>query len=420
MRREIAVLAMFLAAGCATVAEPVIGPAWSAPDAARPLGHADCVRLAAESAPTAAAWRARLASAQAALRQAGTPANPSMSLGWENLGLAATPIQTTLTLAYSLESLAARPREKTAAQFDLDATRADLLAERARLAADVCRSYDELVAARRRLALAADATSVAERSRAAVERFAAAGAKASLDVDRAEAESMQARANQASALFDARAKEWALAFALGFDRPVALQLSEGLTSGPAQDDLSALEAAATSRPEIAAASARYRAALERAHLAADRFQLLPSVTGGPRKEGSDTSRVLSLDVDIPVFDTGGAAIDAASAELLAAAAELRRTSHEVSGEVVAAAERLAETDAYVTEFARPLAARRVALRETAERLFAEGEIEFDEVTVARRDEVEARGALLDAELAAAQARTDLDAATGRIAADAVH
>src|SRR5882762_2616456 len=97
-RRTSSVLAGLLAvlAGCRSVVEPALPAAWTEADAAGPLTHADCVRLALQSAPTAAAWRARLLAARAALDQAGRLPNPHLELAWEELDVfsnAARPLQ---------------------------------------------------------------------------------------------------------------------------------------------------------------------------------------------------------------------------------------------------------------------------------------------------------------------------------------
>ena len=414
MRREL-LLTFVVCAGCASVDVPEIGPGWSAPDAARPLSRADCVRLACEDAPTAAAWRAKLIAAEAAARQAATLPNPAASIGWENLGLSDAHVQTTFSLTASLAALAQLPRQSAAAQHDLDAARADLLAERAKLAGEVLRQYDGLVGARRRAAYSADSVAVATRLRDAAARFAAVGERAVFEVERADAEVAKARAEQASADVDSRAKEMAFAFALGFERPVALQLSDGLSAGPTDLDEAHLLEAADSRPEVVAAQARLAAQLERANLAAERLHLLPSFTVGVRHEGDQGSSVAALDGDLPVFDRGDAAADTSSAELLAAAAEARRVARSVRTEVDTARDHAVAAEAMLCEHARPVADARRSLREKFERLFAEGEGTFDDVILARRDEIEARVALLDAEVAVSLARTELDVATGRVA-----
>src|SRR5262245_30264077 len=87
---------------CATVVEPKLAPGWTAADAARPLGHLDCIRLAVQFAPTAAAWQARLDAAQAALDQASALPNPLLGLTAEGFGwfhsVPAAALTTTVSL----------------------------------------------------------------------------------------------------------------------------------------------------------------------------------------------------------------------------------------------------------------------------------------------------------------------------------
>src|SRR5256885_1019872 len=89
-------------------------------------------------------------------------------------------------------------------------------------------AWSVAVAARRRVDLVADAVAVARRQRDVVAKFVAVGEKARFEVDRADAEVAKAQSDEATARAEARAKELALAFAVGFDRPVALQLKDGL------------------------------------------------------------------------------------------------------------------------------------------------------------------------------------------------
>jgi outer membrane protein TolC len=82
--------------------------------------------------------------------------------------------------------------------------------------------------------------------------------------------------------------------------------------------------------------------------------------------------------------------------------------------VCAALDALKASESFLSQHARDLADRRRALRERTERLFHAGEAEYAELALARRDEVQARIALLDAELAVATGRVDLDAAAGAL------
>ncbi len=423
MQRRFApvVIALAILAGCnANITEPELAPAYTQENALESLTRADCIGLAMHSAPTAAAWNARRLAARASLEQAGLLPNPTLSLGWEDFGLnqaaSASQLQTTLSLAMALQDVFARKRRKAAAQEELTAAEADLRAEAMRLAAVVSHAYDQLVAARERAQLAQDLGAVAEHQRVDVEELVASGIAAHIQLERAEAEVAQSHADRAVAEAQARALELELAFSLGFERPVKLQLSDSLTDATPSPDLEAdLTAAVSSRQEIAAAQARYRAERERLKLAAERVQFLPTVGAGPRKQGDELRGVATIDVALAIFDSGSAAENAQSAALLASAAALRSTARDVAHEVAASFEKLSASLSYLSDHANDLSDRRRTLRERTELLFRAGEVDYAELALTRRDEVQARIALLDARLAASSARVDLDAATGSIA-----
>ena len=422
-RAAAAVLAGSLCgAACRAVEEPSIAPGWEASAAEHPLGHDDCVRLALSAAPTAAAWRARLDEARAALREARTLPNPSLEGSWEDFGVpwgpTSAPLQQTYSLAESLADVVARPRRTAAARYELAATEADLRAERQSLASGVSGAYDDLVEARQRVDLERELLAIAERERAAAEAQVRSGLYARVTLERAEAELMQARGELAKAEAEARARELELAYALGFERPVALELSEPMSApGPeaALDREAQLAAAARRRPELTAAEARYRAQLERAKLAAGPVRFLPRVSAGARDTGGEASGVATLDVELPVFDRGGAAFDRERAALLAGAADLRTTARAVASDVDRASERLASAQGYLRDHALAMEARRRSLREAVERLLPAGEASWEELIQARRDEVAASLERLAAERALAGAALDLRTALGELA-----
>ncbi|HEX5009929.1 MAG TPA: TolC family protein, partial [Planctomycetota bacterium] len=396
-------------------------PAWADSDAAEPLTRARCMDLALRSAPTAAAWEARRAAARARLQQASLLPNPVLAVDWEDFGLnsAATgAVQTTLSLAWALSDVYAREGREAAARHDLEAEEAELRADAARLAAAVSRAYDELVAARSRVALQQELADVAERERVDVAHFVSSGDSPRIDLERAEAELAEAQSAAAQARSAARAQELELAFALGFERPVTLQLADGLTATPtapqpALGDL--LASAAAARPELAGAEARYQAELQRLQLAADRVRFLPTVSAGPRFRGDALLAVGGLDVELPFFDSGAAEEAGEQAALLAAAAALRAAAQDVARGVCAAAERVTAAQAQLDEHATDLAQRRAALRTRTEALFRAGQAEYAEMALARRDDVRARLAQLDAQLAASESRIDLQLALGSFA-----
>ncbi|MEZ6015043.1 MAG: TolC family protein [Planctomycetota bacterium] len=429
LRTALACLALVCAASCRSVAAPVVAPSWAPEAAADALTHDDCVRLAAGWAPNRAAWSARLDLARAALDQAGRWANPRLDATWEDFRVAgptATPLAATYSLLGALGDLASRGARRDLAQLELDAERAALEAELARLAYQVHDAYDELVAARASVALEEDALTLTRTQRDAVARFIAVGAAPAIDLARADAEVAQAGADVAAARADARALELELCFALGFERPVALTLAEGWTPLDAPSDVAAaddpndadLEAllmrAAELRPELREANARYAAQRARAKLSADNVRFFPNIGAGLRFEGGETRGVAALDVELPLFDGGGPALHAGDAMLLQAAAGLRQAAHDLGAEVTLARERLTAARRFLDQHAQRAEALRADLSQRTERLFEAGEVSFDDLMRARRDELDARRVRLAAARRAAHARLELTRALGAL------
>jgi cobalt-zinc-cadmium efflux system outer membrane protein len=409
-----ALLVALCASACASVVEPKL-PLPLGPEAAsEPLTRARCTELALQSVPNAAAWRARLDHARAALAGARRLPNPSLVLNFEDFGIpgvaSSAPVQTTLTLGEALADLASRKRRTAAAEHALAAEEARLLSDRAQLAADVSRAYDELVAARARQVLDRDLVEIAQTQRKAVARFVELGESPRLELEKAQAECLDATLQSSEDEASARADEIELAFALGFERPVALQLAEGLAPALAEeaDELEALLAqAARNSPLLRAASEDYGAALERAHIAASGVRFLPIVRAGPRTVDGETRAVAELEAELPLFDQGQSERSAASAELLAAAAAVRGAAHELALQVSLANAALATARARLETQAQPLAEQRVRIRQRTERQFEAGEATYLELVGTRRDEVKARVGVLDAQRGLAGARTEL-------------
>ncbi|MBK7643706.1 MAG: TolC family protein [Planctomycetes bacterium] len=414
MRRECAAIVFVLLAGCASVKEPVLPPPPAPELAAQPLTRARCVELALESVPNAATWRARLERAQAALAGAKRLPNPSLALNFEDFGIpgiaSSAPVQTTLMLGEALADVASRKRRTRAAEHELAAEEARLVAERDQLAAEVSAAYDELVAARARVEIDAELTQIAQTQQTAVARFVEVGESPRLELEKAQAELLDAQMQAARDESAARAREIELAFALGFERPLSLALSEELTPALAQEHegLEAqLERATQRSPALGAAKEDYEAALERAHLAASGVRFLPTVRAGPRTVGGDTLAVAEIETELPLFDQRQSERSAASAELLAAAAAVRAAAHELARSVSIASAAITAARTRLEEQAQPLAEQRASIRARTQQQFEAGEASYLELVNARRDEVQARAGVLEAQLELAHARTEL-------------
>ncbi len=409
-------------ASCGTVTEPTIAPGHGAEVAAGPLTRARCVELALQSAPTVAAWEARLRMARSAARQAGLLPNPELTASWEDfaLGGAPSPVQQTFSLGYALEKLLARPYEEAIASAELRSEIARLRKERSDLEVSVRRAYDGLLAARRRRALASDRVAAATKAMDAARRFAGAGLAPRIDVTRAEVDLADAQSEETKAQLDARAQEISLAFAIGMERPVPIQTDDVPTAAPidrATPMEERLERATARRPETAEARAGYDAALARLQLAASRVALLPALSFGYRRIDGENRGVGEVTLALPIFDSGAEVEEGTRAALLGAAAELRRTARDVVREAVIADDAVAAAEEILARH-RAASERKHALVDAAEKLFRAGSGRFADWLEAARAEADSRLAVVEAELALSAAAVDYDAAFGTFAGDA--
>lgn len=379
-----------------------------------PWSRARCVAAAIEAAPTAEAWRARLDHAHALAAQCSAWPNPSIHLEWEDLAAPqGVPIQTTVSILESLSALATRSAHAAEAEGEREAVAHDVDAERIWISGQVLHEYDHVLIARARTKLARDAVIERQKVADAVVELAAAGEAAYVDVSLASNDLDHARTDLAESIRSERETELALAFALGFERPVALELSEPLQLEVDDRDLeSMLRIAADTRPELAAALARCRTRCEASENTHRRLSFLPTMTVGRRSADGTISGVASIEVELPLFDRGDAAADASDAAALLASADVARVARDVTQQVVAARERSIDAHAALDR-ARSTVERRRHLVEDCEILFGAGEASLTQVQAAHVELVTARKDLLDATAAAAAARVDLEAALGR-------
>lgn len=417
----LALLGTFL--GCAEVTEPSIGPAHTSKEIHLPLTHAEAIRLASSAAPTAAAWRARLDGARAALMQSRRLPNPGFEASWEDFGLwpgsTNEVLQQTFSLTAALADICARPYRERAAEFELRAEEAAVRAEIADLSAEVVAAYDDIVFLRQRAA-ALGAAAKAQKERAdALRRLVKQGLESSFRAETAAVDLLEADGDAFTARSAAEIAEVSFTFAIGCVRPLPeLLLADepDTTSADAARDLeSMLTEAAVSRPELEEADFRYRATLERARLEAHRLRFLPTPGFGGRTVDGDARGTATLNVELPIFDDGEAESGRNDAELLASAATARRSAATVASEVTKARLSVVQADETLDRFVRQELAERRRLRELAGLLFDAGEISLDERDAATAQMLAAEVAEIDALAKCAAARTTLAHALGRFA-----
>jgi outer membrane protein TolC len=355
------------------------------------LSPAEALERVRATSPTLEAARQRSLGAEARAGQARAFANPILTTQVENVGAARDV--TGLPAPEGLEGQSflsfpipvggdrsARIREADAladaAGADADAVRGDVVlgavvavavAERDGVVAD------QAGAEARTLELLADALTLqAEEGRASEGDAARARLAAAL----ADGRAADARAAAAAA-------EAELARVLGLPPDRAVRVEGG-----------ACAATATlpepgSPPELRSGRAREdaaRAALDRAEAA--RIPDLRPEAGWRRGAGVD-GLYLGLGVELPLFDRGGRARDAAAAELRAASAELRAVEREVESRRLAAARALAALEEAGTRFRAGWVADLSRVVEATEARYELGEGTLTELLDGRRARFEA-------------------------------
>ncbi|MEZ6003515.1 MAG: TolC family protein [Planctomycetota bacterium] len=306
-------------------------------------------------------------------------------------------------------------RKRAAADFEAQEAEFELRVERQTVAVGVALAFEGLLLARRRVLLLEEAQSLLEGEVEAVKELIAAGLLPAIDRQRAATESLAGAAELADAQHEARLLEVEFAFALGFERPVELELDDSsplMELADTPDLESLLVSAAAARPELRAAEARYRARLERLHLEASGLRYLPQIGLGQKTESGDPTLFASLAVELPVFDTARESFAKGNAELKEAAAGVRAAAHEVSRDVCTAEAEVRLLQDQLVSIRRPLLQQREQLAEQARLLFEAGELEYLDYLSSRRAAVQSKLDVCDLEGRSAAARVRLQAALG--------
>ncbi len=301
---------------------------------------------------------ARVASARAGARVAGTLPNPVASYGYTD-----DPPRQHISLDQSLDWLLTRGPERAAAAAGIRRAEADSLQAAADLAAEVRASYYGLIAARELAQLTSAQAAVADSLVVLASQRLKSGDIAEAERDQLILEAVRA-GQRKSRTGEAARIAWArLARAIAWEGAQAPALS-----GAIDDDLNLPIPAADGRgvsPAIRAAVADSLAAAERVRRASLARMPLPSVMAGadwdePGGKGGALA-VFGLSIPLPLWQRGNGALAVAQAEAAqsaAGAAEARLES----------ARELSETEASLTEAARRARVARDSLLPVARRL----------------------------------------------------
>ena len=321
-----------------------------------------------------------------------------------------------ITASQSLAWLPRHAAERAAGRFLVERARADSVQVLADVTREVRRAFFGALAAGRHSVLAAEQSALADSLARLASRRASAGDISDLERDQVVVEASRARLSAWQAREDSDVATAELGRALawpGTRGPLASgPLDEGLTLTPAA--LRDTSRATTDPPAVRSAIADSAAAAHR--LRAARIARVPFpglVLGREWGGGSSGNFIVGVALPIPLFSTGGEAVQQARGEASVQAALAAETRLGVRAQLEAARTR-AEQSAGRALFARDSLlpeARRV--RAGAVRLYEEGRTSVLPVLDALRTERDVTRLTVVELLAYQQARADLDAVLGR-------
>jgi len=275
--------------------------------------------------------------------------------------------------------------------------------------AEIQGAFAAAVRAQETLALRHEAVLIARRLEEAVARRVEMGDAPVVDLRRARAERGAAEAAAAGAVAaDAEARA-ALAAAPG-DAGRAVDGVIGDAAGdPLPGGLEDLVAGLNGSPLIRAAESRAVSSEARAR-AVSRARIPDlEIEAGLRESSSESSFDLGFRVDLPLFDRGGAGLDAVRAEALAAAAQARAARLALEARLRGAHAAMTAARQGADIYAETVIPETLAALRSAEAAYAVGETSLTEVLLARRDWLEARLTHIDLVRDAHTARAELHA-----------
>ena len=318
-----------LAAGMAAAQESSPGTTTPHDEPAGELTLEQALSLAAQRSPEIAAMQSEVRAREGRLMQAGARPNPELSGTTENLGgdVAKTGgMQTTLQAGQRLELGGDRAARTAAAGAARDLAHWDLESRRLDVAGHTTHAFLDVLAAQRRVELAAASVALAEEVRSTVAARVEAGKVSPIEETRAEvALAMEhiERERTASDLIGARSR---LAATWGSTTPRFERVAGDLDAIPAVPSLESVAAQLERNPAVARWTAEI--AEREALLRLEQARAVPDLTVGAgfrHFELGGGAAVVTASLPLPLFDRNrGAQIEAR--ERLGKAHEERRSA----------------------------------------------------------------------------------------------
>lgn len=292
------------------------------------------LNMAIRQSPKLSIQRNKVNESQMRVLAAGLLPNPSIEVGRKKVsGGDSGPL---LSVSQELPLNGALGFERQAAGWEYNAQQATLAREIQLVLAEVQSAFIHVLAAGNLLAIEQEGVAIAGQSLKLVSDTLKAGLVSTLPYNLAQAEYANSRAFEVIAQKEYQLAQESLAALLG------IPLS-GLA--PVQGDLHASllpagwDGSQVRRSDLQAADYRLRATQAQV-AAADRARLPNPVIGYSREEADETENFFSIGLEIPVFNTGRAAVQEKQAVSGTAYAERQALSKEVQSEMAQAQARL--------------------------------------------------------------------------------
>jgi outer membrane protein, heavy metal efflux system len=379
-------------------------------------------RQVVEMALSQPAYRAletnRIGIAESIVAQAGLPPNPTVAAAHERSSVTGgRGTESALQISQPFDISGRRTLRREAAERRLEAALWDRNAARNGLIAEVRQAFGQALYRQRvGVALRAWAQHIDDAYRVITE-LVKGGEASGYERRRLERERFAVEARKARAEAEhRRAVELLLGFT-GTDRP-ATTAPVGELTPPAVPPLASVQAALRNRPELQSLLVQAEA-FDRERVAAERAWI-PDLTFGAgvkrvEEPGrNDTGPIVSLSIPLALFDRGQAAQKRASAEAAAVRAEQILRLNRWDAELRASWIQAQELRRAAIAFRKDTTTSSRELSRIAEAAYRGGEATLLELLDAYRNELEAETTALELELAARQARIELDLLAGMV------
>jgi cobalt-zinc-cadmium efflux system outer membrane protein len=374
------------------------------------LTLAQTLALAAERHPALAAQAYQERAAAGLIEQAGVRPNPTLEVGLENvLGTGhlqgVRSLEATVQASQTFERGGKREKRVALATRERDTATKEFAVRRAEILAATATAYVNTLAARQRLALAAEPLRLARETLTLIDSRVRAGAASVIDSARARAAVISAEgefARTEAALVSARA---ALAATWGGGLAEVTGLTGTLRVPDAIPSEAEFRARLATHPRLEQQAAVI--ASRRANLDLEQAQAKQDVTasGGVRflRDGTDAAFVAGVSVPLPTRNKNQGNIRAARETLAGAEHTVRAITAELHAAFTAAWQELAAAHALAQKLRREALPATEEAHTAVRRAYEAGQLPLIDVLDAQRALVALRREILDAESAYAAA-----------------